>query len=417
MSRRATSRLAWSSWALTLALFGLGFLFANMNESTGLWTSAPFLLPLLAFPTVGAVVASRRPANPIGWIFCAVGVLTGFWFVGGQYAVYSLVTAPGSLPGGVWVAWLAVWAGEPGWGLISTFLPLLFPTGRLVSKRWRTVAWLAGITIAIQVATDLITPGRFSLHSMGAHIPPVNNPTGIQALTDLMEPLSNAVQLLFFAVALLCFASVVLRFRRAVGQERQQMKWFVYAVVIVILLVSTDSFIQASPFGSAYQASTDPLHQARDAVLTSLAIIAFPVAVGLAIVRHRLYDIDIIINRTLVYGTLTATLLLVYFGSVVLLEQVVRSFTGQEHSDLVIVVSTLAIAALFNPLRKRIQAFIDRRFYRRKYDASKTLSAFSATVRDEVDLNKLTARLVEVVEETLQPERVSLWLLRPEKGA
>jgi hypothetical protein len=400
MTRRTITILGWSACAISVLLFALALLVAWASEQDGFLGFAVFTLGFLAFPAVGALIVTRQPGNTIGWIFCAVGLLIGFWSFAGQYAVYALVIAPGSLPDGVAVAWLGSWAGEPGWGLITTFLPLLFPTGRLLSPRWRPVAWSAVIVIALQIASDVLRPGPFQLHSLGSLVPPERNPTGIDALAGAADLISNSLSVVSLLVTIPCLASIVVRYRRAKGIERAQIRWFAYAtfpVPIVFLAVSLSSGDQLQTIGG---------------LLFVLAIAAFPGAVGIAILRYRLWDIDILINRTLVYGVLTTALVAVYISSVILLETLLRPLVG-ENNDLAIVISTLAIAALFNPLRKRIQAFIDRRFYRRKYDAIKTLAAFSATLRDEVDLDRLAGRLVEVVEETMQPAQVSLWLSKP----
>ena len=411
MNRRAAAWLGWSAACISVLLFTVALLLVWVNEPYNLSSFGFFTLGFLAFPAVGALIVSRQPGNSIGWIFCVVGLLIGFWFFAGQYAVYTLVTAPGSLPGGVAAAWLGDWAGEPGWGLITTFLPLLFPTGRLLSPRWRPLAWCAGGVIALQMASDAFLPGPFHLQSFGGIVPLEQNPLGIEALAGATDLIGNLLSLLFLAVALPCLASIVVRYRRAQGPERAQIRWFAYAVFLVPIVFGFFSLKPFESVGGAAQ-TTMSLGDLATGVIFTLAIAAFPAAVGIAILRYRLWDIDNLINRTLVYGTLSAVLLAIYFGSVVLLETLLRPFVG-ERNEPAIVLSTLAIAALFNPLRARIQAFIDRRFYRRKYDVTRTLARFGTTVRDEVELGVLSSRLVEVVEETMQPAHVSLWLRTP----
>jgi len=400
--------LGWTAAFVSASLFALGLLLVLVNEPGFLMSFGFFALGFLAFPTVGALIVSRQSGNAIGWIFCAVGLLIGFWFFGGQYAVYTLVTAPGSLPGGVAAAWLAGPAGEAGWGLITTFLPLLFPTGRLLSRRWRLGAWCAASVIASQMAAHVVIPGPFDLYSFGGRTPPAQNPTGIEALAGAGDLIWNILQLLFLAAALPCLASIVVRYRKAQGMERAQIKWFAYAVFLVPAVFGVVSLQPFQSSADLVTATTD-LEQVATGAIFVLAIAAFPIAVGIAILRYRLWDIDNLINRTLVYGVLTASLAAFYFGSVLLLEALLRPIVG-ENNDLAIVISTLLIAALFLPFRRTIQTVIDRRFYRRKYDAARTLEAFSATLRDEVDLDSLTNRLLEVVEETMQPASVSLWL-------
>jgi len=261
------------------------------------------------------------------------------------------------------------------------------------------------------MTAHIVLPGPFDLITFGGLTPSAQNPSGIQALAGANDLIWNVLQLLFLAVALPCLASVVVRYRSAQGTERAQIRWFAYAAFLVpavFLVVSLRPFQSSADL---LQVTTD-LEQLATGMIFSLAIAAFPVAVGIAILRYRLWDIDNLINKTLVYGLLTVALAAFYFGCVLLLEALLRPIVG-ENNDLAIVISTLLIAALFLPLRRAIQAAIDRRFYRRKYDAARTLEAFSAGLRDEVDLDSLTSRLLEVVEETMQPAHVSLWLGKP----
>jgi hypothetical protein len=343
----------------------------------------------LTFPTVGAIVASRRPGNAVGWLFCAVGLCGGVEIFTVEYGIYALVTNPGSLPAGVISTWIGTWVWLPSVTLTITFLLLLFPHGRLLSPRWRPVAWLAaGLTIA---GTALLALAPWDLLDPGI---PARNPFGVEGLREIGVAVPTPIFVIGIPTVLLSLLSLVLRFRRSRGEERQQLKWFVYAGVLSVGVVLV-------PSGAS-------------SLLQLLVLPLLPVAAGIAILRYRLYNIDLIINRTLVYGTLTASLVAVYVGSVVSLQELFRAFTGQQ-SQLAVVASTLGIAALFQPLRRRIQALIDRRFYRRKYDAAKTLEAFSARLRDETDLDRLGEELVLVVQDTMQPEHVSLWL-RPPAG-
>jgi hypothetical protein len=390
VSARITTALAWSIWALSVvsATLGLLLMFLNgsfkdlLDESLGIDAALA-----LAFPTVGAIIASRRPSNAIGWIFCTIGLCGGAEVFTVEYGTYALVTNPGSLPAGVIATWIGTWVWLPSVTLTITFLLLLFPHGRLLSPRWRPVAWFAaGLTVVAVVffalaPWDLLDPGV-----------PARNPFGIEGLRDLGVAVATPVFVIGIPTMLLSVASLVLRLRRSRGEERQQLKWFVYAGVL-----SVGAILLPSVASSLLQLLVLPL---------------LPVAAGIAILRYRLYDIDLLINRTLVYGALTALLVAVYVGSIVVLQGLLRALTGQE-SQLAIVASTLAVAALFNPLRRRIQSFIDRRFYRRKYDAAKTLEAFSAKLREETDLDALSDDLVGVVRETMQPVHVSLWL-RPD---
>jgi hypothetical protein len=295
-----------------------------------------------------------------------------------------LVTNPGSsLPDGPLMSWLSDYTWLPGLSLAITFVPLLFPDGSLPSRRWRPVAWLSTVPLAIFVVLQAyLWPYR-------GQIPPPKLGGLIGDLSDLLFPL-------MLVCGLACVSSLMFRYRRAAGRERQQIKWFAYAAAVFL---TANVVSESLPFGPIIYLSLLP------------AASLVPVAVGIAILRYRLYDIDVIINRTLVYGALTATLALIYFGGVATTEAIFHALTGEEQQpQLAVVVSTLVIAALFMPLRRRIQSFIDRRFYRRKYNAVKTLEAFSAKLRDETDLDALSEDLVRVVSETIQPAHVSLWL-------
>ena len=383
---------------LCLALLAVRVVLFFLNRATTLatggWGTANYafilLVVILAFTLVGALISSRLPTNPVGWICLAIGLILALEAVADGYHVYALQTRPGSLPGGEYLAWLGNWLWVPAVFLITTFMVLLFPDGRLPSRRWRVVAWLsvAGL-ISISVSYALF-PGRLD------EAPNVTNPLGIESAGSVLEFVYTWDLLLLSPCFVAAALSMVLRFRRATGDVRQQIKWFAAAAVLQTMAFSFYFFV--------------PSEVVEDFVALTFA--GLPVAVGIAILRHRLYDIDVVINRALVYGSLTISLALVYVGLVVSLQYVFRALTGGG-SQLVIVASTLAIAALFNPLRRRIQAFIDRRFYRNKYDARRTLEGFSAKLREETDLDALSDDLLGVVRETVQPAHVSLWL-RPE---
>jgi hypothetical protein len=396
MSARTAAWLAWSLLVLGLTLAVAILVLVHANDPAQFRDQPFYLVGFVAFLSVGALVASRRPENPIGWLFCTIALSNFLWAFGWQYAVYALVTEPGSLPGGHAMAWLGTgWSATLGWGLMATFVPLLFPTGRLPSRRWRPVAWLAAALLTVGMLALAFTPGPINEEG-----PSVPNPAGMEGVGTLVLVENIAISLLL-AIMVASVSSVVLRFRRSRGEERQQIKWFAFAIV---LLVSSIVLGILANFVPGFVAVTNALQV--------FGVSSVPIAVGVAILRYRLYDIDRIINRTLVYGALTAALVLMYVGGVVLLQSVFRALTGQE-SQLAVVASTLVIAALFNPFRRRIQIFIDRLFYRRRYDAAKTLEAFSVRLRDRTDLDALSGDLVGVVRETLQPEHASLWLRPP----
>src|ERR671913_1563210 len=358
MNARAASWLAWLLCALCVALAAASPILALLNgRSPGeifLAWDGPSIVTIatltVSFSVVGALIASHRPENPIGWIFLAVGFLYGLLFAGEEYAIYALLTNPGSLPLGAEFSWLVKWIWAPGLGLILVFLPILFPDGHPPSRRWRWVAWLGGLSIGlICVLTSIVLwPERGpALLQLGGYAGEVEE--WRSAVSDWVLRLGGPMLLLAGLGAVL---SLFVRFRRARGDVRQQIKWFASAAALTLAWIIV-----------AEQQSGEIV------ALTGLLVIAsIPIATGIAILRYRLYDIDRIINRTLVYGPLTAALAMVYFGGVATTQALFRALTGQDRlPQLAVVVSTLAIAALFAPLRRRIQNFIDRRFYRRKY--------------------------------------------------
>jgi hypothetical protein len=416
MSHRTAAWLVWSLAALSVAMFIASAALLVLarsapdpgNLGTRLTVSGLLVyVPFLAFPLVGALIASRRPHNPIGWICLAVGLLWMFIAMTDYYGPYGLAK-PGSIPFPVVIYALSNWLWVPAVGLVGTFLLLLFPDGRLPSRRWRPIAWLSGAMIVVLSAAILLAPGPLE------GLEGSRNPFGLEG-----APWVEYAAYIVLPLLPLCFLasvlSLVLRYRRSGGQEREQIKWIAYAASVVGLLYLIAMVASAMfPSEEAWFAPGSPLWLDLLSVAALLSFTAIPITVGFAILRYRLYNIDLVINRTLVYVTLTAMLALVYLGGVATTQAIFRTLTGQEQQpQLAVVISTLAIAALFNPLRRRIQSFIDRRFYRSKYDARKTLETFSAKLRDETDLDALNDDLVSVVAETMQPAHVSLWL-RPD---
>jgi hypothetical protein len=405
VSRRAAATVAWSSWALSLALVPVGLGFGFLAFSAPLPPGREPILPLiavtevllLAYGTVGALVASRRPGNAIGWIICAVGLALAVASAASGYADYGLYGNGDALPAPELAAWLSVWLNIVVLFVAPCLLFLLFPDGRPPSPRWRPVIWLVALTGCGIFLTLAFSPGELDQYTY----PGLPNPLGIGGdLGDVLATIENIGNGILPIAVLVTISSMIVRFRRSSGRERLQLKWVAYtaALTAASFLVS---FMLPEPVPQTLQ----------DAVffLGVAAFAAIPVAAGVAILRHRLYDIDVLINRTLVYGSLTLSLAAVYVGAVVSLQRLFRALTGQE-SQLAVVASTLMIAALFGPLRRRVQGFIDRRFYRRKYDAAKTLEAFSTRLRDETDLETLNRDLVGVVSETVQPAHARLWL-------
>jgi len=401
--------LAWSLWALSLMSIAANVAFQVLNASTPTAASrgplvlgVGFVLLFMSFATVGALVASRQPGNPIGWIFCALGFFTPFAIASEEYALYALVTRPDSLPGGEVMVWLGASFAGPIIFAMLAFVLLLFPDGRLLSRGWRFVVWVNLVAILLLFAWNF-EPGQIE----GVGLLKVANPFGVAGAGTLLNTLGTIGFFLVLAVTIAGAISLVLRWRRSRGEERQQIKWFVYAGAIFSAVFAVGPVLWSLPLSP----ETDWIWP----TLFLLGLGTIPAATGIAILRYRLYDIDLLINRTLVYGSLTATLVLVYLGGVVSLQYAFRVLTGQG-SQIAIVASTLTIAALFNPLRRRVQAFVDRRFYRRKYDARKTLEAFSSKLREETDLEALNAELVGVVRNTMQPAHVSVWL-RPDTSS
>jgi len=390
MSPRWASRVAWSVFVVTVVSFAgaLAVVFSGVGNDSSIAFVVAAGVFILSFAAVGALVASKRPGNPLGWIMCLSGLAYALMALADRYAQPFIEDAANGLPGSMFALWASNWAWMVGVAPAATFLLLLFPNGRLPSPRWRAVAWLAAGGLALGVFGLAFTPGVFEGYK-------VKNPVGVPG-----ADLAGGIGMIALSVAAIAsIASLFVRYRHGRAEERQQLKWLMYAATLVgVAILSVPAL---------HLFVRNPSDDLINSIVTG-AITAVPVAIGIAILRYRLYDIDVVINRTLVYGALTATLALSYLGSVLLLQLVLRPLT--EDSKLAIAASTLAVAALFRPARERIQALVDRRFYRRKYDATRTLEAFSARLRDEVDLDALEGELRGVVRDTMQPAHVSLWL-------
>jgi hypothetical protein len=391
---------AWSAGAVSLAGFAAAWVLAFRNHDLS-DISAEFGPDryMVAYAVAGTILASRRPANPVGWFLLTIGLVTGLRGLAGEYARYALAGPhhPG-LPGGVWAAWYV------GWSLILlfpagqlTFLLLLFPDGRPLTRRWWAVFWgAAGLAGAFLVITWLApTPV-----TLGGGLPNVPNPTAIRGLSHLLYGvLSGGIWIFSFVFLLLAVVSVVLRYRRSAGEERLQLKWFAYATAVSLGLIF--ALLPVAPMGTAGQAIYDL------AIVAGIGL-ALPVAIGIAVLKYRLYAIDKIISRTVSYALVTGLVVGVYLGCVALLTRVlpVRGSVG-------VAVSVLAAAALFNPLRWRVQAMVDRRFDRARYDAERVVGQFSVQLRDQVDLDVLGEGLLGVVDQVLAPAHLSLWLREP----
>ena len=385
-STRAATVLAWSLAAASLVLLLTAATLLYLNRSAApasvddpIWLVYALIAMGAAYPTVGALIASRRPSNAVGWLLCAVGLAQAVDAFTETYRHYAEAM---DLAGAEAAAFL--YGINPSL-FLAIFVPLVFPDGRLPSRRWRPLVWLVVVAVVAFLLVPALEPGG-------------PDPLGVELPSNVYGVLVVVGGGLLIVAILGAAASVALRLWRARGQERQQLKWLVYATSVVVVGV-LGAVLLPPPLNAVFWFTT------------LIGFAGIPVAVGVAILRYRLYDIDRIINRTLVYGSLTLMLALVYFGGVTVTQALFQTLTGQEQlPQLVVVASTLLIAALFSPMRRRIQAFIDRRFYRSKYDAAKTLEAFSARLREETDLHRLSEDLIGVIKETMQPAHVSVWL-------
>jgi hypothetical protein len=391
-------RWTWIAWSLLLAflacvaaslvLAAANHSFAQEGESLG--DTVALLLAFGAFMVVGVLVVAHRPGNAVGWIFSAIALLAITGALAEEWAAYAGVTRPGALPGAVAAGWWAAWTWYPTLALVLVFTPLLFPTGRLLSPRWRLVAWpgaagtaaIAGLA-ALQRTLELGRTGHL-----------VANPIGLAGVENPEHTRVGSVLFgLLIVLMLAAFGSMVVRFRRSRGDERQQLKWITFAAALLPLTFLLDGLLP------------DPLSN----LFFAAVVACLPVGAGVAILRYRLYDVDRLINRTVVYGLLTALLAGVY-AALVLLGGQLSGHLWTRTPSWVVAAATLAAASLFQPARRRIQQAVDRRFDRRRFDAARTVEAFSGRLREELDLDALSRELLAVVERTVQPTRASLWL-------
>jgi len=395
--KRSVFIFGWGTFVVT-CLFTAGAIVLLMNapgKNFVGWLFYALAAPYTAL--VGSLIATRRSYNPIGWLALLISLAVAVATFAEQYALTQM--QDGTLPEGVplFAFWMSQWLWVvPNLGL--ALILLLFPTGHFLSPRWRVVAVLiAMIDLGLCLFGALGTP--MMLDTLAGETISIPNPIGIFTVDqDLVaSPFFSALLVVPFFLAL---SSMLLRFVRARGVERQQLKWFLYAAGLFVLCFFLGQVLPNPLFGT----------------LTNLVTLGLPTAIGIAVLRYHLYDIDLIIRRTLTYGLLTVTLLGVFALCVIVLQQVFAVLTGLGQNDIVTVLSTLTIAALFIPLRNKIQAWIDRRFNRKKYDAQQVLADFALTVRDETDMERLTARLLQVVEETMEPKIVDLWLKNPSKS-
>ena len=373
------------AWPLCLLSVGCILTGAVMQETLGGETGdiaehVGLLIAFTSFPVLGAIIASRRERNAIGWLFIAMGLSVGILLIATEYVRWTFVVDPAPRPGRVLAAWIEQWLWYPWFGFIALVL-LLFPNGRPPSRRWR---WLVGATVGLTVAIALLGMVEERLEGDGYSIP---NPIGIGGLGEV-ETVGAPLFVLYVPTTALCALSLFIRFRKGTRVERQQLKLMAFAGSLFFIQVVLGDLLELP------------------GLIFPLVLTAIPLSMGIAILRYRLYDIDRIINRTVVYAIVTGAALAVYAGTVFLVGTVVVG----PSDNLTVAVATLAAAAIFRPALRRVQAFVDRRFYRHKYDAQHTIDAFGARLREETNLDELSDDLVSVVRTTMQPEHVSLWL-------
>ena len=394
-------RRAWTWW-LAWGLFGLVVLLTAATiladaatrdvpaESNNLAGNVLLILAFWVFAIVGALVASRQPHNAVGWLFLVAPVSAMVGAFAEKYAWRALVVHPGE-PGGIVLGWIYGWAWFPALGAIL-LVPLLFPDGRPPSRRWRPLLWVSVTLLSLTVVAAAVYPGQIDSNWPGTH----DKPLTIGGLKGFLDAAQDPAGLAFVVLVVAMLASVAVRFRRSRGDERQQMKWMLAAVAVLVAWI----FVS--------EALGSRLPDTLGNVLFAIAVSCVPVAAGIAMLKYRLYDVDVVIRKTLVYGSLTVLLAAAYVGLVLVGQALFQSFTGG--SNLAIAVSTLVVAALFLPLRSRVQGVVDRRFYRRRYDTGRTLAVFGARLRDEIDLDELIGDLRRVVDETMRPAHLSIWL-------
>jgi hypothetical protein len=386
------ARTAWALWAVTLAIVVGAHVLALANRPSvplyEFWIESTLIGP--TFATLGALIVSRRPKNIIGWLFLIPSVGSGMQFLSGQYATVAL-SEPSGLPAGAYAAWLST-VLQSSSVFAALFLLLLFPTGGLPSPRWRVVAWTTGLAAAVTLASLALAPGPLGAFAA------VQNPFGLRAAAAGIGLMLAVGVWVMIACIVAILASLVLRFYRSRDEERLQIQWFAYAATLGVSAILLGDYLVPAAFAGWF-----------GVLVWTAAPVSLSVAAAVAVLKYRLYDIDLIIRKTAVYGALTLLLALVYFAGVATLQRLLSPLVG-EGNQFAVVASTLAIAALFVPLRRRVQTAIDRRFYRRKYDAAKALEDFGARVGNHTDLATLNADLLSVVQETVQPSYASLWL-------
>lgn len=397
------SRAAWFLWAAFAATVAVAA-YVGLNPIEGppigiidiVWASS-----FIGFPTVGALVVARFPGRPLGWLLCLAPVILMLGVLLSDVARRGNADPSAAWE---WLAWFSSLLFPIGLGMIVV-TPLLLPEGRLPSPRWSAVVWLIAVGSGASALVEAVRPGAYFMGSgfSGPGRGALHNPIGIEALRGSIDLLGAVTVGMVMIGLVLAVLSLPIRFKQARGSERQQLKWLVLGAITIGLALIVALMLGAIGFSNGYV----------ETGLAIVMIVSLPVAIGLAVRRERLYEVDVLINRTIVYVLLSTILASAYLGLVIVLQALLGSWTAD--SDLAVAGSTLAVAALFRPLRSAVQSFIDRRFYRQRYDAAETLGAFSARLRDQVDLDALGQELVAVVGSTMQPAHASLWL-RPKES-
>ncbi len=402
LARRASERpaaaiLVWAVGVLLILVSMIEMLVAALQGDGGVTT---IVAPMAAVTSllVGAVLVTRLPRHPIGWLLWISGLLFALTRITQGLADHGLTSNPGSIPGAIWFGWVNTWVGTPGFVLLGVLLPLLYPSGRPPSPRWRPVVVAAlAETVALSIVAA-VTP-----FASGTYPDGVENPFApVGRLGDALGMLQAVLFAALFVLLLLALVSLVVRYRRAAGIERQQLRWFAFvgSIAIVALVVAGGGKGVTDGAGS----TLDTL-----AWLMGIGALALmPIAIGIAILRYRLYEIDRIISRTIGWALVSGVLLVVFVGAILVFQAVISPLTGE--NTVAVAASTLLVAALFQPLRRRVQSRVDRRFDRSRYDAERTVTAFAERLRDGVDLDQLGSEVRTTVVQTVAPVTVTLWL-------
>jgi hypothetical protein len=413
---RVLHRLGWLAFAISAVLLAgsvvLGWATRDVAHSdgfgggggTGFAAAIVVNLIFLLYPAAGIVVVRRRPRNPIGWLLIVTGCAWGMVEASIAYGDWALKVHAGNIPGGAVVASVSLWAWAPAVAITGAFLLLVFPNGHLPGPRWRWLSYLCGLAVAVSIVVDVLTPGPMTVTGFPGH----HNPFGVRALAPVASALEPVVILIPLSTVG-AIVSLVARYRRAGLTERLQIKWLAAAGAFCGTLYGA-ALILAAVYSSSNQATPDWVNTIQDVWFVSLGLI--PVAIGFAVMRYKLFEIDVIIRRTLIYTLVVGGLALVYLGGAAVIGSLLRGLTGSS-GTVAVSVSTLAAVAAFQPLRRATQRMVDRRFYRAGYDAQATLDRFGERLREQIDLDALCEELRGVVAGTVQPAHTSIWLLEP----